>query len=158
MNNPKRMRIEGFNVAGCSVITANKDEMLLATAKLPGLWNDFFTHNRAEQIPHRQSDSAIMGVYTDYESDEMGYYKVTAGVPVTELSPGMVQIQAGDYLVFEGTGTFPEVVIELWQTIWRYFKENKQIKRAFTSDFEVYQNTTQCMIYIGVSAVNGQVI
>lgn len=138
-------QVESFIVMGFSVRTQNKDEFNDKTAKLPRLWQQFYTSELA-------ANANIFGVYSDYDSDANGFYTVTAGTESldvqTELSS--VTIQAGNYLVFECAGLMPAVVVETWKRIWEFFETNTEYRRHFISDFEVYNGPDQVAIYIGL--------
>lgn len=126
------------------------------TARLPGLWDQFVSTGVAEKITNRIPDSPIFGVYSDYESDADGHYTVTAGVKIENkaemLAFSTVTIPSGDYLVFEGKGMMPQVIIELWQKIWAYFTPEGKYQRTYNADFEVHDNTANFYIYIGVAS------
>lgn len=151
---PRRVEVDGFNVAGLSVRTINGDEFNPNKARLPLLWEQFFSSGIAETIPGRLNKASVFGVYSHYDSDENGYYTVTAGLDSTNLSNvldlSQVEIQKGSYLVFEAQGAFPEIVVQTWERIWVYFRDNKVHKRAFQSDFEQYSGPNQIAIYIGI--------
>ena len=142
---PTVKQVESFIVTGFSVTTQNKDEFNDKTAKLPGLWQQFYTSELA-------ANANIFGVYSNYDSDANGFYTVTAGVgssdAQTELST--VTIQAGNYLVFQGTGPMPAVVVETWKRVWEFFETNTEYQRNFISDFEAYNGPDQVAIYIGL--------
>lgn len=59
--------------------------------------------------------------------------------------------QAGNYLVFQGTGPMPMTVIETWTQVWAYFESNTEHQRNFISDFECYSGPDQMDIYIGLT-------
>ena len=138
-------KIEGFIVHGFSVRTQNSDEFSEKTAKLPNLWQNFYTSELA-------SNANIFGVYSHYDSDANGPYTVTVGIKSepaqTQLSS--VTIQAGNYLVFQGNGPMPATVIETWRRVWEFFEINTEYKRTFISDFEAYSGFDQVAIYIGL--------
>lgn len=156
MNNqePKLMHHDELIVSGLSVRTINQDEFNPENAKLRQLWNDFMI-KKLPDLASRIPNTPLYGVYSDYESDDAGYYTVTAGVSVpavefqTELAT--VKILKGDYLVFSAQGTMPEVIIALWQQIWSYFPNQSRYQRTYRTDFEVYSEPEQIKIYIGVS-------
>ena len=142
---PTVKQVESFIVTGFSVRTQNKDEFNEKTAKLPSLWQQFYTSELA-------TNANIFGVYSNYDSDANGPYTVTAGV---ESSPAQaklseVTIQAGNYLVFEGTGPMPATVVETWKRVWIFFETNTEYRRNFISDFEAYSGSDQVAIYIGL--------
>lgn len=139
--------VEGFIVTGHSVRTKNKDEFDEKTAKIPSLWQKFYTNALV-------NNANIYGVYSNYESDANGPYTLTVGVESdpaqTQLSS--VTIQAGHYLVFQNTGPMPATVIETWKQIWTFFETNTAYRRDFISDFEVYDGSDQVTIYIGLES------
>ena len=151
---PKLEHVSAFTVKGIGVRTINTDESNPKTAKIPGLWADFFNDNIAASIPEQKPNSPVYGVYNDYESNVSGHYSITAGVGVIEDdSPSdfhAVSILEGGYLVFTHAGTMPTVVIELWQHIWQFFKDETGYTRQYASDFEVYQDGDNVSVYIGV--------
>lgn len=152
---PKTIRLEkNCLVSGISVRTTNNDEFDPNTAKLSALWGQFFTEDLFNKIPNKSTDSPVYGVYSDYESNEKGAYQVTAGVAVdnglqdSEFTE--VQVQAGEYLVFENSGELPQAVIDTWMQVWTFFEANPQIKRRFATDFELYLSDKDIAIYIGI--------
>lgn len=138
-------QVESFIVTGFSVRTQNKDEFNEKAAKLPDLWQQFYTSDLA-------ANANIFGVYSNYDSDASGYYTVTVGIDSfhvqTELKA--VTIQAGNYLVFQGTGPMPAVVVETWKRVWEFFETSTEYRRNFISDFEAYSGSEQVAIYIGL--------
>lgn len=141
---PTVKQIESFIVTGFSVRTQNKDEFNEKTAKLPSLWQQFYTSELA-------ANTKIYGVYSNYDSDANGLYTVTAGIESFHEQTGLsaVIIQAGNYLVFQGTGPMPATVVETWKRIWEFFQTNTEYRRNFISDFEAYSGQ-QVAIYIGL--------
>jgi predicted transcriptional regulator YdeE len=137
--------VEGFIVTGLSTRTRNTDEFNEKTAKLPTLWQQFYSSPLA-------TNASLFEVYSDYESDANGLYTVTVGVTEdskrTEFSS--VEIQAGNYLVFQGTGPMPLTVIETWKQIWAYFETENEHQRSFISDFEEYKGSDEVAIYISI--------
>lgn len=142
---PTMKQVESFTVTGFSVRTQNSDEFNEQTAKLPSLWQQFYTSDLA-------TNANIFEVYSNYDSDANGPYTVTVGIQSdhaqTQLSA--VTIQAGNYLVFQGTGPMPATVVETWKRVWAFFEENTEHQRNFISDFESYNGPDQVAIYIGL--------
>jgi predicted transcriptional regulator YdeE len=144
--------IHSKKIAGISVRTINADEMVSEKAKIPQLWDKFYTETLGAKI----SGSPVYGLYTNYASDMNGEYTVLAGVEVestdeTASNLEVLDITDGKYLVFEGEGPMPQVVFETWGKIWQYFssEETKHV-RAYTSDFELYKSDTKVAIYIAI--------
>lgn len=141
---PAVQYVESFIVAGFNVRTQNSDEFNEKTAKLPSLWQQFYTSELA-------TNANIFGVYSNYESDANGPYTVTVGVKSDQVQMQLssVTIRAGNYLVFQGTGPMPATVIETWKLVWAFFETNTEHQRSFISDFEAY-SPNQVVIYIGL--------
>jgi predicted transcriptional regulator YdeE len=138
-------QVESFIVTGFSVRTQNSDEFNEKMAKLPSLWQQFYTSELT-------TNANIFSVYSNYDSDANGPYTVTVGVKSdhaqTQLSS--VTIQAGNYLVFQGTGPMPTTVVETWKRVWEFFEKNTEYRRNFISDLEAYSGSSQVAIYIGL--------
>jgi predicted transcriptional regulator YdeE len=151
---PRVAHVSRFLVSGLTVRTMNRDEFKQETAKIPGLWAQFFSTGVADKILDRLPDAPIFGVYSAYESDATGFYNVTAGVSVTTLSRdfGSVEIQEGKYLVFDARGPMPAAVIQTWTSIWAYFEQHPQVQRSFATDFESYCGPDEVQIHIGVAS------
>jgi predicted transcriptional regulator YdeE len=110
----------------------------------------------------------IYGVYSHYESDFNGHYSVTAGMAqavrsdslgsppasadpaLTKGDAAMVDILAGQYLVFEARGAMPGAVVAAWQQVWAYFQVPGPWARCYGTDFECYQGPEQARVCIGV--------
>jgi len=150
---PKVKHVDSFSVNGITVRTANRDEMNPATAKLGKHWQRFCEEDIMNKIPHRLENAVIYGVYSNYASDYNDYYDLTAGISVSKAAEKdftNINIDAGNYLVFEATGPVPQVVIDTWQVVWQYFQKNPQITRRYTTDFECYESEDKIAVYIGI--------
>ena len=153
---PISKQISPFRVAGIIVRTSNRDEMSPHTARLGSLWGRFFQEGIPGKVANQVPGAAVYGVYSDYESDVNGQYSVTAGMQIEPSATGgdeftYVDVAGGEYLVFEGKGPMPQVVIETWKAVWDYFSEAREFKRAYTSDFELYKGMDEVAIHISVS-------
>ncbi|HXM36877.1 MAG TPA: GyrI-like domain-containing protein [Pyrinomonadaceae bacterium] len=153
---PISKQISSFRVGGINVRTANRNEASPETARLGTLWGRFFQEGIPGKVADRVPDSPVYGVYSDYESDVNGQYSVTAGMQIEPSATGgdsftHVDVASGEYLVFEGKGPIPQVVIETWKTVWDYFAEAREFKRAYTTDFELYKGMDEVAIHISVS-------
>jgi len=142
---PTLKQLESFTVSGLRVRTQNSDEFNEKKAKLPSLWQQFFSCDLT-------SHDTIFAVYSDYESDQNGLYTVTVGVTgdIEQAGFDAATIQAGKYLVFQGTGPMPFTVVETWKRVWDYFETENQYQRNFISDFEEYSGSDKIAIYIGI--------
>jgi predicted transcriptional regulator YdeE len=107
---PTVKQVERFIVTGFSVRTQNSDEFNEKTAKLPNLWQQFYTSELA-------NNANIFSVYSNYDSDANGPYTVTVGVKSDHVQTQLsrVTIEAGNYLVFQGIGPMPATVVETWK-------------------------------------------
>ncbi len=138
-------------IAGISVRTTNAAEFNPATGQIAGLWGRFFSEGLPDSLPGKRADSPNYGVYSGYESDYMGAFDVTAGVATTQSAGGLA-LQAGDYLVFSGTGPMPQTVLQTWGVVWQYFQSNPNVQRSYATDFEAYLSPNKVEIHIGVKA------
>ena len=136
-------------IKGIKVRTKNADEMSPDTSKISGLWQRFYT----DVAPHLGKEASVLGVYCNYESDFTGEFDVVAGSDELEgdVAYDSVTIQAGRYLVFEGSGSMPQAVIETWSRIWEYFSSSEPgYIRAYTTDFELYKSDSEIQIFIAI--------
>lgn len=149
---------EEIKVIGIQVRTKNEEEMG-GDGRVSKLIQEFHTKQMIHQIPHCEKN-CILSVYTEYDSDEYGYYTYLIGGKVKNLDvipEGMVGmlIPAARYAVLtSGVGRIPDIVLEGWQYIWQ--DEELRKKRAYTADFEMYgersrdRNGAQLDLYIAV--------
>lgn len=151
---PTIAHVSRFLVAGLTVRTQNRDEMREDSAKIPGLWGRFYAGDLANTIPGRLPDAPVVGVYSAYASDANGLFNVTAGVPVSAASSDFdgIEIEEGQYLVFEARGAMPDAVIQGWGAIWQYFEQHPEVQRRYATDFESYDGPEVVRIHIGVVA------
>jgi predicted transcriptional regulator YdeE len=144
---PSLKYIDGFMITGLSTKTQNTDEFNEKTAKLPSLWQQFYSSDLA-------ANANIFEVYSDYESDANGFYTVTVGITDNSDRTGAelasVKIPTGNYLVFQGAGPMPATVVDTWKKIWDYFETESNYQRSFISDFEAYSDSDKVAIYIGI--------
>jgi len=157
MTHPTLVSYDSMNIIGIQVRTSNQREKNPTTAKIPQLWQRFFTENIAEKIPNKLNDTQKIALYTDYEGDHTGDYSLIIGMPVKALRKipaGMVgmSITPSTYYKFVGQGAMPEAIISTWHKIWDYFSHDQQHQRTYHADFELYDSTKpDCVeIYIGV--------
>lgn len=146
---PQLQRLDPFKVAGLTARTTNRDESDPQAARIGTLWDRFFGERIYEKTPHRVDDMRLYGVYSGYEADVHGAFDITTGVAVAD-GPASVRIEGGDYLVFSAKGQMPQMVIDLWDTIWAYFDAHPEIQRRYRSDFEAYSGPEEVAIHIGV--------
>ena len=143
--------LEGFTLAGFTVRTSNFAEQAPSTAKITGLWQNFYQHT----APNLSPDSCVYGVYSNYESDVNGHYDLTLATTCM-LSKKVentreVAVASGKYLVFAAKGEMPDSVIGLWGQIWSYFSdEDCPHKRTYISDYERYLDEQSVEICIAI--------
>ncbi|MFZ8200298.1 GyrI-like domain-containing protein [Alteromonas portus] len=119
--------------------------------KIPALWQRF---DSSIPVDYRGGER-VYGVYLNYESDHTGDFSVLAGfdgdtVP-EHLKIENITIPAGKYLVFSRKGEMPQIAIDVWSDIWRYFTQaDTEYERAFTVDFEHYVNANHIDVYMAI--------
>ena len=136
-------------IAGLSTVTNNELEMSEENGKIALLWEEYFAKDIYKKTFDKANSDFMYGVYSDYESDASGNYKVTVGVEVTKPKNAIV-IEDKKYLVFKKQGELPMVVVELWEEIWDYFEKNSEYARAFEVDFEKYAKEDEIEIFVSI--------
>ncbi len=145
----KVTRIKKLMISGISTVTNNEFEMSEENGKIAQLWEEYFAKDVYKKTFDKANNDFMYGVYTDYESDATGNYKVTVGVEVTKPKNAIV-IEDKKYLVFKKQGELPMVVVELWEEIWDYFEKNSEYERAFEIDFEQYAKEDEIEIFVSI--------
>jgi predicted transcriptional regulator YdeE len=150
----------GFFVVGVAARTRNAHEMS-GNGKIGDVWQTFLEPSLVARIPNKIGVDPI-AIYTEYETDHTGYYTYLLGVPVssTESLPANLTVKhvpPGRYAVFtSGRGNIVHVVQEVWQRIWSMSPEELGGKRAFQTDFEIYDQraadpeNAQIDVYVGL--------
>ena len=145
----KVTRIKKLMISGISVVTNNEFEMSEENGKIAALWEEYFANDVYKKTFDKANSDFMYGVYSDYESDVTGNYKITVGVEVTKAKNAIV-IEDKKYLVFTKKGELPMVVVELWEEIWDYFEKNSDYERSFEVDFEKYAKEDEIEIYVSI--------
>ena len=145
----KVTRIKKLMIAGISVVTNNEFEMSEENGKIAALWEEYFAKDIYKKTFDKSKSDFMYGVYSNYESDATGNYKVTVGVEVMKPRNAIV-IEDKKYLVFTKQGELPMIVIDLWEEIWDYFEKNSDYERAFEVDFEKFTNEDEVEIYVSI--------
>ena len=142
---------------GLEAKTSSQLESVKKTAQIPGLHRKFIKGGIGDAIPNRIDSDLYFALYTHYESDQTGTYSAIIAAEVSDLSAvpdGMValDIPTAQYLVFTVHGALPNALTRTWKEIWNYFASNKVYQRAYTTDFEVYDQAfpDQVEIYIAI--------
>ena len=140
-------------VDGLSVRTTNANEAHPARAKIPALWQRFYQEGYSAAVA-----GPLYGVYTEYATDATGPYTLIVGGASDAGSPGpplvRVQIPAGRYLAFTSKGDVPAAVIAGWQGVWEYFVGAHAPRRAYTTDFELYDPSTPYEVRICIAVMS----
>lgn len=155
-----KLHVDSFKVIGIEARTSNAREMS-ADGAIPRLWQRMRDENLLDRIPNR-TDSRIVALYTDYESDKNGPYTYVLGAKVSSdkhVPPGMVArtVPSGTYAMFTAQGgEAAQLVVNLWKRIWSLEKPGP-LHRAYRTDYEVhYQGLSDdpaaahVDIYVGV--------
>jgi len=138
--------VSAFALIGIEARTDNAREST-ANGIIPKQWQKFFTEGIPAKIPGAIGTN-FYGVYSEYASDHNGEYTYLVGQAVkdgTAAPNGLVvkQIPAGKYAVFTTeVGPFAKVIPDAWQRIFKLEQEGK-IKRAYKTDFEIYDQRAQ---------------
>jgi predicted transcriptional regulator YdeE len=150
-----------FYVAGWQVRTNNADEMS-GNGKIGALWQRIMSQNLAVQIPNR-TDGALIVVYSNYASDEKGEYDYLVGARVSSvenLPAGMIwkKVEPGAYaVILTDKGQMPGVLQYAWARIWKMTPAELGARRAFVTDYEIYDDrsanmqSAQVEIHIGLA-------
>jgi predicted transcriptional regulator YdeE len=96
----------------------------------------------------------LASAYTDHAVDVGSYYTQTVGYQCNSLdqvTPGHIVswLPAGKYAKFSSTGTFPRILIDLWDRV-HAAESAGQIVRSFTGDFEFYPHAYGIELYVSV--------
>jgi predicted transcriptional regulator YdeE len=156
MTRPTPIAVATKTVVGVAAMTTNRDEADPRTARISGLWGQFF---QVEGGIHNRTDPDVtLGAYTRYESDHTGAYTLIVGVEVSaggDVPAGMVAltIPPADYLMFVAEGEMPGALIQTWMAIWKYFADAIEHRRAYTIDFERHDKHARgkVEIYIAIT-------
>lgn len=120
-----------------------------STNKIAALVQEYFRHNLAETVKNRTNPGTTFCVYTEYENDEHGDYTYFIGEEVSsfeEVGEGFAKltIPAQKYEKFTNTpGPMPIVCIDMWKAIWKMTPAELGGKRAYGTDFEVYDERSK---------------
>ncbi|MCX7748028.1 MAG: GyrI-like domain-containing protein [Clostridia bacterium] len=125
-----------IKMIGIEIKTTNKDWKCMKD--IPLLWNMFISKELGKEITNKVHPGITLGVYTDYESNEMGVYSFLIGCQVStfdHVPAGMVckTISASKYCVLTAKGKMPEKLGDAWKAVW-----NSDLRRTYTGDFELY--------------------
>jgi predicted transcriptional regulator YdeE len=158
----KQVIEQPFYVAGYLVRTNNAGEAS-GESKIGPLWQRFMQENLVARIPNR-ADAAFTVVYSNYASDETGSYDYLLGARVTTVDhlPAEMtwrKVEPATYaVILTDKGQMPGVLQAAWDRIWHMSPGELGGKRAFVTDYEIYDKRTedsqdaQVEIHIGLSS------
>ncbi|WP_281541019.1 GyrI-like domain-containing protein [Maribacter aestuarii] len=134
--------VADFKIIGISIESTNEGGK--SVEDMGKLWGKFYSDGISDKIANKESD-LVYSIFTDYESDYTGKYTAIIGHKVEsleEIPDGLVgrQFKGGKYVKFVAKGEMPNAVVDLWKKVW---KEDKELKRRYTADFEVYGAKSQ---------------
>lgn len=144
--------IDPKKFVGLTTRTVNFEEMDDTTSKIPKVWSAFWNDKELQSA----NGGAIYGVYSDYESDFMGEYNLTAAIEVEDYNEfdklyKKIVTPEAKYICFSREGDMPNVVFQLWSEIWEFFQKDEcEFNRAYTIDFEKYLSKEKVEIYIAL--------
>jgi predicted transcriptional regulator YdeE len=152
-----------IKLVGITARTSNAAEMNPQTAQMGATMERFFKQNMPQSSPNSKEPHQIFAVYTDYESDKNGPCTYFLGQEVTSFQNvpegfKTLTIPAQNYMKWTSNpGVMPQVVIGMWQKIWK--KDITQLggKRSYVADFEMYDSRSHdphhsiVDVYIGVN-------
>ena len=153
-----------IKLVGISACTSNALEFSQNNGKISKIMQKFFTGGMQSQIPNQKTPTKVFAVYTDYKSDEHGYYTYFLGKEVDNFDNisqdfSSLIIPNQTYMKFTSNpGKIPEVVTDMWQSIWQMNVRSLGGKRAFIADFEIYDERNRdpdksiVDIYIGLKS------
>jgi len=156
----KQVLEQPFYVAGYLVRTNNASEAS-GESKIGPIWQRFMQENLAARIPNR-ADESFTVVYSNYASDETGAYDYLLGARVTSVDhlPAEMtwrKVEPATYAVLlTDKGQMPGVLQAAWDHIWHMSPGELGGKRAFVTDYEIYDKRTadpqnaQVEIHIGL--------
>jgi len=153
-------------VVGIDARTSGEKEMT-GEGVIPDLWQRFYQERILDTIPNKV-DASVYALYAEFSRDRMGAYTVVIGARVKDKShvpAGFVLkvIPAGTYAVIASDkGPAPTVIPAAWLKVAALEdKEELGGKRAYKTDFEVYQQLTdpqnvQADLFVGLKEAPAQ--
>jgi predicted transcriptional regulator YdeE len=130
MNEPEKIELPARRFAGLAARVNNSQPELLYDH-----WRRFNSDETVARITGKAS-SAVVSVYTEYESDYTGEYTLLIGyeIEADAVVPGglrLIEAPAQKYAVILAQGPQPETVQRAWQWVWA-----SALDRAYTVDFD----------------------
>lgn len=151
-----------IKLVGITSRTNNASELNTETAQIETTMHNFFSKRLQDKIQNRKNPGTVFAIYTNYENDMNGDYTYFLGEEVLIFSKiekdfETLTIPPQTYAKFTSNpDQMPKVVIDMWQKIWKMNHIDLGGERAYTADFEIYDerskdfNKTIVDIYIGI--------
>lgn len=125
--------ISGFTIYGKAVKGNNSNRHGFMHT-----WHDFLDEHGLE------NPNKVYALYCNYESDYTGDFDFIIGMTTDDGKPAH-QINGGKYYVWDIGSQDPMDVPDAWEDIWA-----SDIKRAYGTDFEVYDPDETTKIYLSI--------
>lgn len=138
----KVQEIEEFYLIGLSLNDKTSNVNQQAMVDCGNLWQQFEKENIAAKIPNKLGEE-IVAVYHDYDGDYTKPYAYFIGCKTekgTSVPNGLdsLTIPKNSYYKIVAEGKMPDCVANAWIKIW-----NSDLPRAYTSDFEIYDEQSK---------------
>ena len=134
-----------IKLVGISVRTSYTQELDKMNGSIFPCVRRYFHSALFENIPQRTKPGTTFCAYTDYESDHTGAYTYFIGEEVSSFKNPLLEgfqtltIPKQQYLKFTTTpAPMPDVVVNAWEHIWKMSPAQLGGKRAYLTDFEIY--------------------
>lgn len=134
-----------IRLVGICVRTNNKQEVNKMDGKIFPLVQKYFHEALAEKILHRKHPGTTLCAYTDYASDEHGDYTYYIGEEVSFFDEKLPKdfktliIPKQTYARFTtDPAPMPDVLLNVWKTVWNSTPKDLGGKRTYAVDFELY--------------------
>lgn len=160
--NKEIITLGNIKLVGLATRTSNKNEFNPTSAKIKPLITSYWSDSCFNKISNRKTPLKVFAAYTNYASNEHGYYDYFFGEEVTEFTnivEGLTSliIPPGKYLKLTTyAAPMPELVINAWQNIWKMNLADFGGERSYKTDFEIYDERSlnpECAvidIYLGI--------
>jgi len=156
------IELPSIMLVGLLVRTSLNTEINPETAKINPTIGRYFNENIPGKIALLKNPGVTYSAYTNYESNEYGAYDYFFGQEVSSFENvpadlAKLIIPASTFVKFTtSAGPMPLVIVNAWQEIWKMSPQDLGGQRAYTVDFERYderatdQANTIADIYIGI--------
>lgn len=134
-----------IKLVGISVRTSYEQELDKMKGHIFPCVQRYFHSALFEKIPHRSKPGTTFCAHTDYESDHRGGYTYFIGEEVSSLDDRLPEgfkklvIPKQEYAKFTTKpAPMPDVIVNAWRDIWKMTPAQLGGKRAYQTDFEIY--------------------